>query len=44
MHELARAGIRHDNVLNDPYAGDLADALVAVIEEAVEGAAEPSAA
>jgi len=44
VHELARAGIRHDNVLNDPYAGDLADALVAVIEELVEGAAEPSAA
>jgi amino acid adenylation domain-containing protein len=34
--ELDRPGIRHDNVLNDPYGTDLARALEAVIEEVLD--------
>ena len=37
VHELDRAGIRHDNVLNVPYADDLAEALGDVIESLATG-------
>jgi thioesterase domain-containing protein/acyl carrier protein len=40
VHELGRAGIRHDNIMELPYADDLAEA---VDEAIVEALAEPRA-
>jgi thioesterase domain-containing protein/acyl carrier protein len=42
VHELDRAGIRHDNILKEPYGQDLARALEAVIDDVLSDAgAEP---
>jgi thioesterase domain-containing protein/acyl carrier protein len=38
VHALDRPGIRHDNILRDPYGNDLAQAVGAVIEETLRGA------
>ena len=36
VYELDRPGVRHDNVLNHPYARDLAETLDAVVAEVLE--------
>src|SRR5262249_47707373 len=38
MHEIAADGVRHDNIMREPYVALLAEKLTTCIEEAVERA------